>query len=54
MYVMYNKRYYIVYKTVIWPHLKYCAQTWSPYFTKDIDLLEKVQRRATKLLHSIC
>jgi len=32
----------------------YCIQIWSPYLAKDIDLLEKVQRHATKLLPSLC
>ena len=42
--------YYILYKTYIQPHIEYCVQAWSPYYAKDIDLLEKVQHRATKLL----
>ena len=27
-----------------------CIQAWSPYLRKDIDMLEKIQRRATKLI----
>ena len=40
----------ILYKTYIQPHIEYCVQAWSPYYAKYIDLLEKVQHRATKLL----
>ena len=40
----------ILYKTYIQPHIEYCVQAWTPYYAKDIDLLEKVQHRATKLL----
>jgi len=32
----------------------YHIQVRSPYLAKDIDLLEKVQRRATMLLSSLC
>ena len=39
-----------LYRTYIRPHLKYCASTWSPYLAKDIDALEQVQHRATKLV----
>ena len=34
----------------IGPPLEYCIQAWSTYLRKDIDMLEKIQRRATKLI----
>jgi len=35
------------------PHLKYSVPAWTSHFRKDIDLLEGVQRRATKLITAI-
>ena len=32
------------------PHLEYCIQAWNPYLREDIDMLNKIQRRATKLI----
>jgi len=30
-----------------------CCQVWSPYLSKDINLIDGVQRRATKLIKDI-
>ena len=42
-----------LYKMCVRPHLEYGVPVWCPYYAKDVDFLEKVQRCATKLLSSL-
>jgi len=43
----------VLYKAMIRSHLEYAASVWNPHHQSLIEKLEKVQKRATKLVINV-
>ena len=39
-----------LYVSLVHPHLEYASEIWNPHLIGDIQVLEKVQKRTTKLV----
>ena len=48
-----RKRNLLLYSAPVRPNLEYCVQFWAPQYKTEMDIMGRVQQRATKRIKSI-
>ncbi|KAK4827092.1 hypothetical protein QYF61_014194 [Mycteria americana] len=43
----------LLYPALARPHLECCVQLWAPQYRRDIDILDRVQRRTMKMMKGL-
>ena len=51
--LMDSRTFIMLYKALVRPHVEYANSSWSLYRKGDVEAIEKVQKRATKLVISL-
>jgi len=43
----------LLYSALVRPHLECCVRVWAPHYRRDMDILDRVQRRTMKIMKGL-